>query len=464
MVVEQNEFMRPQRILLTTHLFLPEFFGGTETLVRDVAIALKEKGHEVLVVTGYPMERQPGLADHFDEYRIDDLRVVRFNYQRAPLGGPRNPMRDDYANPVFEQGFCKLLDEFKPGIVHFHHFGRLSIRAIDACDARGIPTLFTATDFWAICPTQALLLSNGAICEGPDRNSANCLKHIVGISQPAWVSGIIKSVPIVALGGAMKLLEAHAKDLSGRVGVVQALAKRGEIIGQRFHSLRTIFVPTRHAQMALEKSGLGHGKFRILPFGIKNHGYVKRTRVRTGNDLVLGFIGQFLPHKGLHILVEAIRLLPSDLPVQVKIYGKFPDNETVYSKDLIRNVQEDKRLEFCGIFENAKIPVILDGLDALVIPSMWHENMPLVSLSAQAAGCPLIASDIGGLSDIVTHERNGLLFKPGTAGQLRDRILRLLTDADLLKHLSDAAITPLNIDQYVDALEVEYRQAIGEAQ
>jgi glycosyltransferase involved in cell wall biosynthesis len=136
----------------------------------------------------------------------------------------------------------------------------------------------------------------------------------------------------------------------------------------------------------------------------------------------------------------------------------------VYSKDLIRNVQEDKRLEFCGIFENAKIPVILDGLDALVIPSMWHENMPLVSLSAQAAGCPLIASDIGGLSDIVTHERNGLLFKPGTAGQLRDRILRLLTDADLLKHLSDAAITPLNIDQYVDALEVEYRQAIGEAQ
>jgi len=85
-------------------------------------------------------------------------------------------------------------------------------------------------------------------------------------------------------------------------------------------------------------------------------------------------------------------------------------------------------------------------------------------LSAQAAGCPLIASDIGGLSDIVAHERNGLLFKPGSAGQLRDRILRLLTDADLLKRLSAAAITPLNIDQYVDALDVEYRQAIGEAQ
>ena len=454
--------MRPQRIILTTHLFLPEFFGGTETLVRDIALALKEKGHAVVVVTGYPLECQPGIAEHFDEYDIDSLRVVRFKYQRTAPGGARNPMRDDYANPIFETGFQKLLNEFKPDIVHFHHFGRLSIKAIDACEARSIPTFFTATDFWSICPTQALLLPGGAICDGPIKDGANCLKHITGISQPAWISRIVTAAPTFALGGAMKILANVEMNISGKLGVVQALAKRNAVIAPRFHSLRRVFVPTRHAQAALEKNGITGVKFRVLPFGIKDHGYTKRVRARHEGDLVLGFIGQFLPHKGLHILIQAMRLLPEDCPVQVKIYGKFPELETAYSKELNVLSQGDTKIKFCGIFDNAKIPAVLDGIDALIIPSLWHENMPLVSLSAQAAGCPVIASDIGGLSDIVAHDRNGLLFTPGSVSELRDRILHLLTDNELLNRLSYEARAPLSINQYVDELENEYRQAAGE--
>jgi glycosyltransferase involved in cell wall biosynthesis len=454
--------MRPQRIILTTHLFLPEFFGGTETLVRDIAVALKERGHIVVVVTGYPLEREPGIADQFDEYDIDSLRVVRFKYRRTTPVGSRNPMRNDYANPFFEAGFQKLLEEFKPDIVHFHHFGRLSIKAIDACDARGIPTLFTATDFWSICPTQALLLPDGAICDGPIKDGANCLKHITGISQPAWISRIVNATPIFALGAAMKTLENAETDMSGRLGTVQALAKRSSIIAQRFVSLRKIFVPTLHAQTALEKNGIRGDRFRILPFGIKDHGYTKRVRARHEGDLVLGFIGQFLPHKGLHVLIQAVRLLPMTCPVQVKIYGKFPEMETAYSKDLNSLSQGDTRIKFCGIFDNAKIATVLDEIDVLIIPSLWHENMPLVSLSAQAAGCPVIASDIGGLSDIVAHDRNGLLFAPGSVPELRDKILQLLTDNELLNRLSYEARTPLSINQYVDELENEYRQAAGE--
>jgi len=450
--------MRPRRIILTTHFFLPEFFGGTETLVHDVAFALKEKGYAVVVVTGYPMDGQPGVADHFDEYDVSSLRVVRFKYQRAAAGSRRNPMRDDYANPAFETGFNKLLDEFKPDVVHFHHLGRLSIKAIDACETRKIPALFTATDFWAICPTQALLLSDGAICSGPVKGGANCLQHIAGISQPAWASRI---VPTGALGGALKVLENVGHELSGRLGVVQALAQRSSIIGQRFHLLRRIFVPTLHAQTALQENGIPGDKFRILPFGLKDHGYSKRVRERGNGDLIVGFIGQFLPHKGLHVLIEAMRLLPASSRVKVKIYGKFPENETPYSRNLNLQSQNDNRIQFCGIFENAKIPVVLDEIDILIIPSLWHENMPLVSLSAQAAGCPLIASDIGGISDIVAHDKNGLLFKPGSAHDLRDRILQLLNDRKLLNRLSYAAITPLNIDQYVEELDIEYRHAVA---
>ena len=456
--------MSTHRIILTTHLFFPDFFGGTETLVHDVAVALKESGYSVVIVTGHPWDRQSGFIDHFDELDVDSLRVVRFNYQRASIGGSLNPMRDDYANPVFEAGFEKLLEEFKPDIVHFHHFGRLSIKAIDACEARRIPALFTATDFWAVCPTQALLLSDGAICDGPIKGGANCLKHITSISQPAWASRLVNSVPIRTLGSAMNVLERIDKDIGGRVGVIQALAKRTAIIAQRFRLLRRIFVPTLHAQTALQRNGIPGDKFRVLPFGLKDHGYTKRVREKGEGNLTLGFIGQFLPHKGLHVLIEAISLLPADIPVQVNIYGKFPETETPYSQKLNLLSQHEKRVKFCGVFENTKIPIVLDEIDALVIPSLWHENMPLVSLSAQAAGCPLIASDIGGLSDIVEHDRNGLLFSPGSAAELRDRILQLITDHDLLNRLSYAAMTPLNIDQYVNELKDEYRQAIGDKQ
>jgi glycosyltransferase involved in cell wall biosynthesis len=95
----------------------------------------------------------------------------------------------------------------------------------------------------------------------------------------------------------------------------------------------------------------------------------------------------------------------------------------------------------------------------LVVPSLWHENMPLVSLSAQAAACPLIASDIGGLSDVVAHERNGLLFTPGSSAELAELITRVLTEDDLLSRLSSQAVHPLDMEHYVEELETEYRHA-----
>jgi glycosyltransferase involved in cell wall biosynthesis len=119
----------------------------------------------------------------------------------------------------------------------------------------------------------------------------------------------------------------------------------------------------------------------------------------------------------------------------------------------------DSRIAFHGMFENRQIAEVLDGMDALVVPSLWHENMPLVSLSAQAAACPLIASDIGGLSDVVVHETNGLLFEPGSSVALAQLIMRVLTEKDLLSRLSSQAVHPLDMERYVDELESEYRLA-----
>ncbi|CAG9933555.1 glycosyltransferase family 4 protein [Candidatus Nitrotoga arctica] len=450
------------KILLTTHVFLPDYFGGTETLVLGVALALKQRGHNVTVVTGYPEKDKPGDINQFDEYEVDSIRVIRFRHGRTALGDQSSVMQNDYDNPVFAHRFRQLLLEIEPDVVHFHHLERLSIKAIDACKDRKIPAFLTATDFWYVCPAHTLLLPNGNMCDGPANGGANCLKHLTSISQPKWVAGILNSIPTGVVEGIVYALKRTNAKLSGRFGDVQALARRSEIIGARLPLLERIFVATTHAQRMIETAGIIGGKFRVLPFGIKDHGYVKRIRQRTDRPLVLGFIGSMLPHKGLHILVEASKLLPADAAVKIKIYGKSPVGDSAYIKDLRVLAQGDERIKFYGTFENEKMPAILDGIDALVIPSLWHENMPLVSLSAQAAGCPLIASDIGGLSDVVDPGKNGLLFSPGSASGLAQMIMCLLDDHDLLKKLSGAAVRPMDINQYVDELELEYRKSIGE--
>lgn len=449
------------KIILTTHVFLPEYFGGTETLVLDVALALKQRGHNVTVVTGHPVKDKSDDIHQFDEYGVDSIRVIRFMHGHTALGGQSSAMRNDYDNPVFEARFRQLLVETDPDVVHFHHLERLSIKAVDACMERNIPAFLTATDFWYVCPIHTLLLSNGKMCDGPAKGGANCLKHVTSITQPKWVAIIVNSIPAGAIEGIMYCLKRINIKLSGRLGDAQALARRSEIIGARLLFMKRIFVATGHAQRMLAAAGITGGKFRVLPFGIKNHGYIKRIRQRTGKPLMLGFIGSMLPHKGLHILVEAVRLLPADAAVNIKIYGKSPDGDSTYIKGLRMLAQGDERIMFYGTFENARMPSILDGIDALIIPSLWHENMPLVSLSAQAACCPLIASNIGGLSDIVDNGRNGLFFSPGSASGLAKIIMRLLDEHNLLEKLSAAASPPMDINQYVDELELEYRKSSG---
>lgn len=448
------------KIILTTHVFLPEYFGGTETLVLGVALALKQRGHNVTVVTGYPEKDELGDINQFDEYEVDSIRVIRFRHGRSVVGDQSSVMQNDYNNPVFEARFRQLLVEIEPDVVHFHHLERLSIKAIDACKERKIPAFLTATDFWYVCPAHTLLLSNEKMCDGPANGGANCLKHVTTISQPKWVAGIVNSIPTGAVERIMRYLKRSNVKPSGSVGDVQALARRSEIIGARLLLLERIFVASSHAKRMFETAGIMGAKFRVLPFGIKNHGYVKRIRQRTDSPLVLGFIGSILPHKGLHVLIEASKLLPADAAVKIKIYGKSAAGDSVYIKDLRMLVENDERIKFCGTFENARMPAILDGIDALIIPSLWHENMPLVSLSAQAANCPLIASDIGGLSDVIDPGKNGLLFSPGSASGLAQMIMRLLGNHDLLEKLSGAAVRPMDIDQYVDELELEYRTVL----
>jgi glycosyltransferase involved in cell wall biosynthesis len=240
--------------------------------------------------------------------------------------------------------------------------------------------------------------------------------------------------------------------------LVRALVNRKMYLRERMNRVDKVIVPTQVMLSNLLNNGLDRSRVVTLPFGLNLDYLADAKRPEPGNVLRLGYIGTIYEHKGVHILLEAIRKLRGS-PVDLKIYGNlhdFPD----YVNDLRKIAQDDPRVKFCGTFPNNQIASIFSELDILVVPSLWHENAPLVVYSAQAAGCPVIASDMEGMSEIIEHMKNGLLFKPASIPDLMSTIQLLLDDKSLLHKLSSNAKQPLSMQEYGLRLSAIYDELV----
>ena len=98
--------------------------------------------------------------------------------------------------------------------------------------------------------------------------------------------------------------------------------------------------------------------------------------------------------------------------------------------------------------------------DVMVVPSVWYENSPIVIQEARAAGVPVVASGHGALAEKIRHGVDGLLFPPGDALALRQALLRLVEEPDLLPRLREGIPPPMDMGEHVDQLEEIYRQVV----
>ncbi len=228
-----------------------------------------------------------------------------------------------------------------------------------------------------------------------------------------------------------------------------------------FSQVNRILVATNFMKKKLLKFGLEEKKISKLTFGIESDNSVAPSREKgNGKKLTIGFIGTLYFHKGADVLLKAIRLTPEDLPVSVKLYGsleQFPS----YSHMLQTIVGNDQRIEFRGTFPNERIGKILKQIDILVVPSLWHENSPLIIHSAQEAHIPVVCSNTEGVSEIIQNDFNGLLFERGNVEALSEIIQRLCHNREIVKRLSRNAKKPKSIVTYVNELEQVYDSLVN---
>lgn len=451
--------VRKMKVLLTVHQFFPDFSAGTEVLTYSVAKELIGRGHQVRVLTGHPESSALlGRGKEVEEYDYDGIHVYRYNHSNdhALVSGSR--MQLDYDNPIAAGIFERVLNEFEPDTVHFFHLSRLGSSLITKVSEKAIPAFLTPTDFWVICPKARMSYADGQACSGPSANAGNCAMHLAAQPLGVQAESLVKFIPSAVGDFLVRSVQDQKYFKLRSLNEVKALGKRLPTNIQRLNRLNKIVVPNRTLENLLLQYGVDRERIVLSAYGIKfDQSIVRSAKTAISSVLRIGFIGTLASHKGCHVLLEAFQLLDKG-SATLKIYGseaEFPE----YSRDLRSRSEGNSLIEFCGTFPNSSIGEVLSELDVLVVPSIWTENTPLVIYSAQAAGCPVLASDVPGIAEAIEDDVNGLLFQRGNSKALYQCLQTLIRDQKKLERLALSAPPPKSIATYVDELLVIWGQS-----
>lgn len=444
------------RVLLVVHQFLPRYSYGTEVLTRDTGLEMLRRGHEVHVLTTDPDAQGKSLDVRHEDYDYRGLKVhaLRLPKRKSSL----DLFESEYDDGLVAEHVRRYARRLGPDAVHVFHTSRLSGSVIGVFGELGVPVVFTATDFWAICARATLYKPSGELSTGPDDISSNCLE----------CRSVEKFLPPHELPEApdkrtfyRKIAEkalARSEDEHPRMALVRTMLGRTGVLLARFNSVDAILAPTGFMQRMLSSNGIDPGLIRLSPYGMDTSGFRDAKRPRSGprvGGLRLGFIGAINEQKGLKVLVGAFGRLPKDADVTLRVCGSlqgFPG----YAAEVYAQAGGDPRINFAGPFPNQKMASELGKMDVLVVPSTWYENAPLVIYSALAAGIPVVATNLGGMAGIVRHEENGLLFEPGDSEDLARQLGRLLDEPGLLERLEESAEDVRTVEDSVDEMLALY--------
>jgi glycosyltransferase involved in cell wall biosynthesis len=156
---------------------------------------------------------------------------------------------------------------------------------------------------------------------------------------------------------------------------------------------------------------------RLVPNGIPSRGVLPMRRTPRSR-WTLGTVALFRPRKGLEILLRAVALLRAQgIDVRLRAVGPFEtDAYRGEVRALAARLGLEDAIDWTGF--SADINAELDRMDLFVFPSIVAEGMPMVLLEAMAAGVPIVASAVDGVTELVSHGRTGLLAPPGSAAAL----------------------------------------------
>lgn len=434
------------KILLAVHHFPPQYTGGAEWEAYHTAQGLMARGHavQVLCVDRIDFGDAAGVTWTDETYDGLPVRRLSFNLAAAP-----DPARWEYDNEWIGDHLRALIAEYRPDVFHLMGGYLLSGRALRVARELGVPTVLSLMDFWFLCRRISMWRSDDTLSTLPidPVRCAQCL----GEEQRRyrWAGRLMP-----------QLMQLHWR---AQTAAVRRIEQRQAFLSETLRQVNLVICRSQFVRQMFIETGVAPEHLRFLRQG-RDFPHLTAEQLEKSPTAILrvGYLGQIAPHKGVHVLLQAVRQIPR-VPLLVRLYGNlapFPK----YTARLREFVAEDQRVRFAGMYHSpAELQTILRGLDVIVVPSVWYENSPNVILESFAHHTPVIVSNLGGMAELVQDGENGLRFAPGDAADLARVLRRLVEEPGLLARLH-AQPTPIqSVAQEMDALESYYQQAREDA-
>jgi glycosyltransferase involved in cell wall biosynthesis len=265
---------------------------------------------------------------------------------------------------------------WRPDVIHAHNtFPLISPSLYFAANAHGVPVVQTLHNFRLFC-AQAMFLRDGQVCE-------DCVGSLPwrGIVHRCYRDSTAQSAALVGMLGVHRLLGTYQRRVARYIAL------------NRFCRDKFVQAGLPAARVAVKPN------FVDLP--------APDAHARRGGAL---FVGRLSEEKGIAVLARAARAMPG---ADVDVIGDGPQEELLRGIDGVR---------LLGRQAPDHIYARMRGAACLVLPSVWYENFPRVLVEAFACGLPVIASRLGAMADLIDEGVTGLLFEPGNAAELAQRL------------------------------------------
>jgi glycosyltransferase involved in cell wall biosynthesis len=384
------------RIILTHNNYAVQ--GGTEVFYHEVGRVLSEQGHQVAYFSAMDDEAETPWRDYFPSvasYSDGGLLAKAINFPRMVY------------NHQAKHEMARLIADFRPDIVHsFAIYVRLTPAILDAAREADVPVVMSCNEYKHICPNYKLY-HHGKICE-----ECKGGKFYRAIANRCCHDSMVFSVA--------STIEAYAHNWLN-------------IYRKNVHTF--LFASVFMAHKTEEFWGKETFRWRMLrnPFDAPKHAASNEV----GNFAL--YFGRLIDEKGVNVLLEAAALA-RDVPLFV--VGDGPDLDKLMQQ---AEVQGLTHVKFVGAKWGEELDEVLRSCRFVVVPSLWHENLPYVILQSFAMGKPVIGSNRGGIPELVAHGERGLVYDATDAAALADAMHLLMADSARTKQMGEAA------KQYVDA-------------
>lgn len=365
-------------ILSVNKFYYPK--GGCETYFFTLNQALQEKGYSIIP---FSMKDGRNVSTPYESYFVDCIDY----YDKSILKRLKYAAKIIYSREA-KKKISSLISSTKPELAHLHNFyHQLSPSILKEIKKYGLPIVFTAHDLKLICPDYQML-NKGEICEKcKDKKYYSCA--LSKCMKDSFSASLVNTAEMY--------LHSWLKS---------------------YDAIDIIITPSEFYRKKFIEFGYNESRIVHIPNFVDTESNIP---CHTSYNYVV-FAGRLSKEKGILTLVKAMKSIKS---TDLYIVGDGPLKSELESLICHEGLSNIKLL---GYKTGKELREIMQNSRFTILPSEWYENSPLSVFESMSFGKAVIGADIGGIPELIEHEKTGMIFKSRNYEQLADQINYLISN------------------------------------